>query len=152
MIDFLLFCCLVFPAPSTEYRLRIGDFDNVVMETGHLALTPPLEAKVSLERATITFASAALADAISTYRFLSAGTLTETNPLLMKLGKQQPLRTVGAMVVLNAAEAYAWNRIVGRKHPKWARAGLYIMAAHRAWLAYKGTKYHHQALKWRSLQ
>lgn len=82
---------------------------------------------------TLVFAGAAAADWTTTYQNLSPRG-RETNPLL-GMFNNQPVPTVIAGASLDLAAAWAWNRFVGRSHPKLAAAGLYLAAGVRVLLA-----------------
>jgi len=87
---------------------------------------------------TVVFASAAIADWTSTYRNLATGGV-EYNPML-RFTHSKPVPTVLAAAAYDVAGVWAWNRFVGKKHPKIARAGLYTMAAFRIGLAVRNTQ------------
>lgn len=87
----------------------------------------------SLKMPTLVFAGAASADWVTTYQAQQRGT-QENNPLLSWLNTRPgPLVATGA--ALDVAGLWAWNRYVGRAHPKIAMAGLYAAAGFRLWLA-----------------
>jgi len=84
---------------------------------------------------TFTFAAAAASDWVTTYRNLSSPYgITEINPLL-KFTHAKPVPTVLAGAALDVAGVVAWNGLVGKRHPKLARVGLYAAAGFRVWLA-----------------
>jgi hypothetical protein len=82
---------------------------------------------------TIAASAAAAADWASTYHALKNYKIRETNPLLRPF-EQSPgqLVTVGAL--MDAGAITAWNLTVGKKKPRLAAAGLWAMAAFRAYL------------------
>jgi hypothetical protein len=83
---------------------------------------------------TIAASAGAAADWASTYHALKHYRLQEQNPLLRPF-QHNP----GSMVSLGAAMdvglVSGWNLTVGRKNPRVAAAGLWAMAAFRAYLA-----------------
>lgn len=91
---------------------------------------------------TLVFAGAAAADWTTTYRNLSPGPTwdrgQEWNPLLSPL-HNRPVPTVLAGAALDVVGVWAWDRFVGRKHPKLAAIGLYAGAGLRIWLASRNT-------------
>jgi hypothetical protein len=83
---------------------------------------------------TIAASIAAAADWTSTYHALKHYQVREVNPLLRPLdASPRSLVTLGA--VIDAGGFSAWNMTVGRKYPRLAAAGLWGMAAFRAYLA-----------------
>lgn len=88
-----------------------------------------------LKLPTTVFAAAAAADWVTTYHGLKNYRLREGNPLLRPFDD-----TPGKMVLLGGAidvgAAAAWHYGVGRNHPRLAAAGLWGMAAFRAYLAF----------------
>jgi len=95
------------------------------------------ETRISLKVPTVVFMTAAAADWATTYRVGSAG--VESNPLLHWTEPNQEL-LITVAVATDLAGLYAWNRLVGRKHPKIAAVGLYAMSGMRFWLAYRNYK------------
>lgn len=87
----------------------------------------------SLKWPTIVYSSAVAFDYSTTYRGLQLGA-TERNPILRPL-QNRPVALVATGAALDAAGVWAWNRYVGRKHPKLAVLGLYAMSAARIWMA-----------------
>jgi hypothetical protein len=85
---------------------------------------------------TMTFASAAAADWVTTYRHMPYA--REENPLLRWLD-EKPKTMIALGVGLDVASAYGWKRLT-RKHPKWQKAGLYSAAAFRTFLAIRNTR------------
>jgi hypothetical protein len=77
--------------------------------------------------------AAAAADWASTYHALKYYDLRETNPLLQSF-QDSPGHLVSVGAALDAAAVSSWNLTVGRKHPRPAAAGLWAMAAFRAYL------------------
>ncbi|HEV3215899.1 MAG TPA: hypothetical protein VGZ27_09265 [Vicinamibacterales bacterium] len=108
---------------------------TVVIVLALLTLAPSASGQ-SLRVPTIVFAAAAAADWATTATFLSRGASTETDPLL-KPFHNRPADTVAAGAVLDVASVYAWNRFIGRHHPKIAIAGLYAAMGFRVFLASK---------------
>jgi len=91
----------------------------------------------SLMLPTVIFGGAAASDLATTYAGLSrdgARAYREINPLL-SITHSRPAPTVALGAATDAAGVWAWNRWVGRQHPKWATAGLYAAAGFRLWCA-----------------
>ena len=87
----------------------------------------------SLRIPTIAASVAAAADWASTYHALKNYHVRETNPVLRPMDRSPAsLVTVGALI--DASAFSAWNLTVGRKHERIAAAGLWTMAAFRAYL------------------
>lgn len=105
----------------------------------------------SLKAATITVAVSVLADIVSTYRFIDAGTATELNPLY-KPFREHKWPVVASMAVLGTSSAWAWNKYVGRKHPRLAKVGLYLAAVVNIALATHNTIQHHRVINQRRKQ
>jgi hypothetical protein len=83
---------------------------------------------------TIAASAAAAADWASTYHALKFYKVREVNPLLRPLDASPgSMVTVGALIDVSGFSA--WNLTVGRKNPRLAAAGLWGMAAFRAYLA-----------------
>jgi hypothetical protein len=95
----------------------------------------PAVSAQSLRVPTTVFALSSMADWSSTYVGLSNGT-GEQNPLLW-FTESRPLPTVLVGASMDVAAVWAWNRYVGRSHPKLARIGLYVAAGFRFWLTYR---------------
>lgn len=93
----------------------------------------------SLKTATYVFAASAAADWTATYHFLDVGAATETNPLLGPM-HNQPGATVALGAALDVVTVWAWNRYVGRTHPRIAAWGLLGMSAYRFDLARRGVQ------------
>ncbi|HEY5618865.1 MAG TPA: hypothetical protein VIK60_13060 [Vicinamibacterales bacterium] len=90
-------------------------------------------AQDGLKIPTIAASAAAAADWASTYHALKYYNLRETNPLLRPLeGSPSALVTVGGLI--DAGGVSVWNLTVGRKNERVAVAGLWAMAAFRAYL------------------
>jgi hypothetical protein len=88
--------------------------------------------RTSLRGPTVVFALAATADWLSTRRMLAAGGY-ERNPGLAALD-HKPALLIAAGATADVLGVWAWNRFVGRKHPKIAKAGLYLAAGFRLFL------------------
>ena len=84
---------------------------------------------------TLAASVAAGADWASTYHALKHFDLRETNPMLQAF-QNEPGQLVSVGAAIDAAAFSAWNLTVGRKHPKVAAAGLWAMAAFRAYLVF----------------
>ena len=94
----------------------------------------------SLKPATFTFTAAAAADLATTYRNLAGPNGgVEYNPML-RFTRNTPVQTVLVGAAYDVAGIWAWNRFVGRRHPKVARAGLYAAAGFRVFLAVSNTQ------------
>ncbi len=90
-----------------------------------------------LRTANTVFVASAATDWTMTSIFLAREAATEVNPLL-QWTDNHPAATVAAGVAMDAAGLWAWNRFVGRTHPKWAAVGLYAQAAVRVWFVARG--------------
>jgi hypothetical protein len=88
----------------------------------------------SLKPATIALAAAATADWATTYHALTHYRLRENNPLIRPFD-DTPGRMVSIGGAIDVAAVAVWNTSVGRSHPRAAVAGLWTMAAFRAFLA-----------------
>ena len=86
-----------------------------------------------LRTPTVVFLSAATADWVSTYQCNKRGCY-ELNPTI-SWAEERPALMVATGAAMDVVGVYAWNRYVGRKHPKVARAGLYVATAFRIYLA-----------------
>jgi hypothetical protein len=97
------------------------------------------EREPGLKLPTTIFAATAAADWFTTYHGLKHYRLRETNPLLRPFDQ-----TPGKMVLLGSAidlgATVAWHYGVGRDHPRLAAAGLWGMAAFRAYLAFHNVR------------
>jgi hypothetical protein len=105
---------------------------------------PPTEIRTgmspSLRRATAVYAIAGALDVASTAAFVLRGG-HEGNPLLAPMQDKPALMlTVG--VATSVTGVWAWNRFVGRKHPKIAAIGLYAAAGVHAFLAARNYQKH----------
>jgi hypothetical protein len=87
-----------------------------------------------LKPATLAASAAAAADWASTYHALKYYQLRESNPILQPW-QRSPGRLISMGSVIDAGTVTAWNLTIGRKHPGIAVAGLWGMAAFRAYLA-----------------
>jgi hypothetical protein len=81
---------------------------------------------------TLVFVSSAAADWATTYTALSRGGYQERNPL-WAAGGNRPGPTVAMGAAFDVIGVVAWNRLVGRRHPRWAAVGLYSAATFRLW-------------------
>jgi len=93
----------------------------------------------SLKLPTVVFAGAVAADLTTTVVFLTHGD-REGNPFL-GWTNNHPVATPIAAGAMTAVGTWAWNRYVGRKHPKLARIGLYIGAFIEVGFALKNTRH-----------
>lgn len=118
------------------------------------------QAEPSLRVPIITFAVAASADWVSTYRFLDkngfsktgvvmvspAGEITgpyvvrthEANPALRWI--HRPIPTVIAGAAMDVGVVYGWTKLM-RNHRRAAAIGLYVASAFRLVLAIRNTRY-----------
>lgn len=88
-----------------------------------------------LKLPTFAASTAAAADWASTYHALKNFHLRETNPLLQSF-QDSPGRLVTVGAAIDAAAFSTWNVTVGRRHPRVAAAGLWVMAGFRAYLVF----------------
>ena len=95
------------------------------------AQEPPQRLKLP----TFAASTAAAADWASTYHALKNFHLRETNPLLQSF-QDSPGQLVTVGAAIDAAAFSTWNVTVGRKHPRIAAAGLWVMAGFRAYLVF----------------
>lgn len=91
------------------------------------------ERQPSLKIPSAIFLTSAAADWTTTYRVGAVGGV-EVNPLYSWAEPNQKL-IVMTGVASDVAGLWMWNRFVGRKHPKIARAGLIGMSGFRFYLA-----------------
>jgi hypothetical protein len=83
---------------------------------------------------TIAASVAAAADWASTHYALSNYRVRETNPFLRPFD-HRPGQLVAMGAIMDGIAFSAWNLTLGEQHPKVAAAGLWGMAAFRAYLA-----------------
>jgi hypothetical protein len=86
-----------------------------------------------LRTATIAASAAAAADWASTYHALKHYHVRETNPLLSPMD-HEPGAMVAVGALIDAGALIAWNKVMGKRHPKIAVAGLWAMTAFRVYL------------------
>lgn len=92
------------------------------------------EQRSGLKLPTAIFAASAAADWMTTYHGIKHYRLRETNPLIRRFeGTPAKMVLIGGAIDIGAAAA--WNYSMGRRHPRVAAAGLWTMAAFRAYLA-----------------
>ncbi|MCX6543790.1 MAG: hypothetical protein NTV05_05180 [Acidobacteria bacterium] len=96
-----------------------------------LLVVAPASAQ-SLRRATATYAHGVALDYATTYQALGRGA-RETNPVVNWIPNRSAMLAVGAAG--DAAGAYLWVKVVGKKHRRLAAIGLYVAAGVRVWLA-----------------
>jgi hypothetical protein len=84
---------------------------------------------------TTMFAAAAAADWITTYNGIKHFRLREMNPLIRRF-EDTPAKMVVIGGAIDAGAVFAWNHVMGRRHPRVAAAGLWTMTAFRAYLAF----------------
>jgi len=88
----------------------------------------------SLKLPTIVASAAAAADWASTYHALKYYQLREVNPILRPFD-DSPGQLISIGAVMDVGAMSLWNVTLGEKHPRVAAAGLWTMAAFRAYLA-----------------
>jgi len=88
----------------------------------------------SLKLPTIVASAAAAADWASTYHALKYYQLREVNPILRPFD-DSPGQLISIGAVIDVGAMSLWNVTLGEKHPRVAAAGLWTMAAFRAYLA-----------------
>lgn len=123
------------PASTTVRRrvTRIGML--LVVGTLYPALVQAQESSLpSLRTATIAASAAAAADWASTYHALKYYRVRETNPLLRPLDST-PGTMVAVGALMDVGGIAVWNRAMGKKHPRLATTGLWVMTAFRTYLA-----------------
>jgi len=108
--------------------------------------TPAVKESSALRRATVVYAIAGSLDVASTAAFLLRSGGHEGNPLLAPLQKK-PVLMLATGVATSAASVWAWNRFVGRKHPKLAAVGLYAASAAHVFLATNNYKKHRDRIQ-----
>ncbi len=89
----------------------------------------------ALRTPTIAASAAAAADWASTYYALKYFKVRELNPIINSM-QHQPGRMISVGSAIDAGIVSAWNLGVGRKNERVAAAGLWAMAAFRAYLAF----------------
>jgi hypothetical protein len=93
------------------------------------------EQRRNLTIPTIAASAAAAADWASTYHALKYYRVREQNPVLRPLqGSPGSLISLGSFI--DAGGLSAWNMSVGRRNPRVAVAGLWVMTAFRAYLVF----------------
>ena len=93
----------------------------------------------SLKIPTIVYASVAGAD-ITTSLLCRPPGCHESNPLIAWMEPQGQATMHITAAAMDAAGVWAWNRYVGRRHPKLAKVGLYVVAAVRVGVAVRNVK------------
>lgn len=81
----------------------------------------------------VAFTAGAVADWTSTYAMLKSGN-HELNPTL-RIAHDRPAATVALGAAIDVVGVVAWQRFVGRRHPKLAASGLFVASAFRFYLA-----------------
>jgi hypothetical protein len=87
-----------------------------------------------LRAPTIAASAAAAADWATTYYAVKYFSVRELNPLINSM-QQEPARMISVGAAIDAGLMTAWNIGVGRRNERIAIAGLWTMAAFRAYLA-----------------
>ncbi len=113
---------------------------SVLLNTAPAPETHRTPAPASLRRATMVYAIAGSLDVASTAAFVLRGG-HEGNPLLAPLQKE-PAAMLAVGVATSVTSVWAWNRLVGRKHPKIAKVGLYAASAAHVFLAANNYRKH----------
>jgi hypothetical protein len=98
-----------------------------------LPQTPSAESAHPLRVPTVVFSAAAAADWVSTYRLQQRGGHEQNRMYSWADGRPEVIVTIGA--ASDVLGVWAWNRYVGRRHPRIARIGLYGASTFRIWLA-----------------
>ena len=108
----------------------------VEAQTDTVPSTLPAMTDHGLKMPATIWASAVLADQITTYRFSSGygDVLHERNPLINGLDGH-PTWLVAAGTAIDAASAWAAYRLLGRDHPRLLKLAFYGAAAYRTYLA-----------------
>jgi len=88
-------------------------------------------ARPDLTLPTAVFAAAATADWATSHALIGRGGLRDGD---------NATRTVSKGIAIDVAGVALWNRYVGRKHPRIAKAGLYIASAVRIGFAVKAMR------------
>ncbi len=88
----------------------------------------------SLVLPTIAASAAAAADWATTYHALTNYHVREVNPLLGPW-QERPGKLVTAGALMDGVAFSAWNVTMGRRHPKVAAVGMWVMAGFRTYLA-----------------
>jgi hypothetical protein len=88
----------------------------------------------SLALPTIAASAAAAADWATTYHALKYYRVREVNPLLQSF-RSSPGQLISVGAAIDVGAVSAWNLAIGRSSPRLAIAGLWSMAAFRAYLA-----------------
>jgi hypothetical protein len=100
---------------------------------------------------TAVFSAAAIADGVSTYKFLSDGSeMKENNPMVAWMGRK-PIAVVVTGVAVETTAVLLWNRYVGRNHPKLAKWGLLVGAGVHGALTVNNIRINRQELRKRGL-
>jgi hypothetical protein len=116
------------PQPRRYQQLTAGLFAVCLLPTTASAQSSDLRTP------TIAATAAATADWVSTYHTLKHYRTHETNPLLRPF-QDSPGQLVLAGAIIDVGAVTAWNLTVGRKKPKVAAAGLWVMTAFRSYLS-----------------
>lgn len=110
---------------------------RLLVATLAVCLAPQLgfaqELRPSLKIPTTIASIAAAADWASTYHAMTNYHVRETNVFLQGL-QESPGKLVTVGAVMDVAAFTAWNKVIGPRHPKVAVAGMWAMAAFRAYL------------------
>jgi hypothetical protein len=99
-----------------------------------------------LRASTLVYAAVATSDASFTYYGLTHYRVGEMNPLVSPW-EHRPAMMLGIGAGLDTGAVYAWNRIVGRQHPRIAAAGLYAVSAYRVYLCTRWTQVYQTAAR-----
>jgi hypothetical protein len=104
------------------------------------------ELRPSLKLPTTIASIAAAADWASTYHAMTNYHVRETNFLLQPFQKS-PGKLVAVGAAIDVGTYAAWNMLVAPKHPKVASAGMWGMAAFRAFLVFHNLHNEQRALR-----
>lgn len=92
-----------------------------------------------LSAAMKAYAVTAALDAGTTYTNLSRGAV-ETNPILLSIGRNNPIATTGLLVASDIGALYAWKRIADAGHPRLAVAALVGSAVFRGFVVHHNVR------------
>jgi hypothetical protein len=104
------------------------------------------ELRPSLRIPTAIASVAAAADWASTYHAMTNYHVRETNFLLQPF-QNSPGKVVAVGAAIDVATFTAWNTVIGPRHPKVAAAGMWAMAAFRAYLVVHNLRNEQKALR-----
>ena len=109
-----------------------------------LCISAPVSAQ-SLRLATTAYALSAAADKATTLNCTLRVGCGEATPGYAWLNRKSPALQMAVSTSVDVASVLAWNRIVGRNHPKLAAVGLFGMAVLRGSVAARNYQRVHRA-------